>query len=329
MSAPRGAAVAQLRFYVARRRRALSAAVLPPPSLSRRLARPNCAPFQVAGITVMPTVTNHLPNLKMDEDKVTKLIKAAMEYNNKTRDRKSLTDKTDILSLVDQLKADNREIPHHPKDSNYLFQNNVTYKTYQQLKSTNSSEVIQALWLLMGAGGGASKQGVGYTGLEWEPTNKNFYYKLYTSGVAEDFQPKAGHLELLVGEVALTFEHNKPCHLTYKKDDEEVVLQGFLAIAVSLQPLYFRACSTWHRIGPHYECVAHTYKMLHDNLADWLSKGATSLSQWANQHGPATGQGQGAPPTETIYYGKSSPSCSGADPTIQYWNSSTICSSCQ
>ena len=104
--------------------------------------------------------------------------------------------------------------------------------------------------------------------------------------------PGGGHLDLMVGEMALTFD--TPTTLTYYKgkDQEEVVeMEGVVAMAVSAYPQFkIRTCSTFHWAKPEYEAMATKYVILHEQIDKLVAKGIRELTQIMGQ---TMAQGQG------------------------------------
>ena len=160
-----------------------------------------------------------------------------------------------------------------------------TWIHYQNLKSGMHMCIWKALTSLYTAGQGIIRDG------RWCPSNP-MYYTLHIPDWSQVDDQKvwrggAGHMDLLPGEMALTFD--KARMLTYFKDGKTVQVQGLLALAVRTYPKFnVRDCSTYHQLGPRNYAQPHEYVELHQAIERLMTKGITALCTFLGQQ-----QGQG------------------------------------
>ena len=125
-------------------------------------------------------------------------------------------------------------------------------------------------------------------------------YRLYRPDVAaydEDtkkFGGEHGHLDLQLGEMALTFD--KPIPLTYMKTNDQgvgeyVKMEGVLAMAITAHPSFsIRRCSTFHWTRREFEALPTDYVILWNQIRRLTFIG---MDQLARQLGQVVGAGDG------------------------------------
>ena len=150
------------------------------------------------------------------------------------------------FAFFKRLPLENTPVPMTKEDKATLYES-WTWKLYLMLKSGAAATIWKALLHLMAAGSGEVRDG------KWQPLQPaGPSYKMYCPETwayrQEKFGGENGHLDLFVGEVALTFETPVPLTYTDPKDKEKKVQHdGVMAMAVSAQPqLNIRRCSTYH-----------------------------------------------------------------------------------
>ena len=225
-------------------------------------------------------------------DMAKKIAKGVVDHSNQYA-QKQIGDFTFFKTLPLQ----NIPVPANKTDEKTLYESS-TWKLYQMLKSGVATTIWQGLLTLMAAGVGEVVHG------KWHPQQPaGSSYKLYCPELmAYDegtgrYGGEGGHLDLYVGEVALTFE--TPVPLTYidPTDKKKMVqLDGVMAMVVSAQPQFnIRRCSTFHWAREAYEMKATEYVIMRAQIQKLVAKG---MNQLAYQLGP-TIQRHGTPQTVT------------------------------
>ena len=157
----------------------------------------------------------------------------------------------------------------------------MIWKVYQQLKSGDLSRTWEGLMALVA---GLEGQVVGG---KWIPTNENKRIRLYRPDFKR-FTSGSGHLDLGVGEVALTFDETIPLNYLPESDGggqrEWMVLPGVLAMAVSLDPEFgVKRCSTYHWTQDEFELAGPEYLHLRNQVNRLIERGVSQLARQLGQ----------------------------------------------
>ena len=226
-------------------------------------------------------------------DMAKKIAKGVLDHSNQYA-QKQIGDFTFFKTLPLQ----NIPVPANKTDEKTLYETS-TWKLYQMLKSGVATTIWQGLLTLMAAGAGEVVHG------KWHPQQPaGSSYKLYCPELmAYDegtgrYGGEGGHLDLYVGEMALTFETPVPLTYTDPTDKKKTFeLDGVMAMAVSAQPQFnIRRCSTYHWARDCYEMKATEYVIMKAQIEKLMSKG---VNQLAHQLGQIT-QKHGTPQTVTM-----------------------------
>ena len=216
-----------------------------------------------------------------DSDMAKRIAQGVMDHSNQYIHKQTgIHDFTFVknLPLEDML-------PAYEVDKKTL-QETETWKVYMLLKSEEPMIIWQGFLQLMAAGAGeVSRDG------RWHPHQPpGSSYKLYRPELMAYDQKTGkyggdeGHLDLFVGEMALTFETQVPLTYVDPADQREIQLNGVMAMAVSTQPQFaIRKCSTFHWASPEYEMTPTEYVIMKEQIDKLISNGMNQLAQQLGQ----------------------------------------------
>lgn len=150
----------------------------------------------------------------------------------------------------------------------------LTWQYWLHFKSGDPHQIWKAMYSLMNAGQGEQ------IGNQWVKRGET-PYSLFAPEREKDGEDWAGgdkHLELLVGEVAMTLD--KAHLLTYMNDQGQLIQRwGVMALAVKSTPMFsIRNCSTYHQISPKNELCAMEYQLMHKSIKTLHDRGLSYLA---------------------------------------------------